>query len=265
MVVQVIPERARDLPVTDRRRAAELATQQHAAMLDLLGKLDAADWERSTDCTGWSIRDVVAHLVGLLEESVRFRVMVRHALTARRRYPTLNLLDGANAVQLDDRRGATPAQLRAEFARLAPRAVRARRRLPALIRRTRPPAGYSMPPDISYGQILDVIVVRDALMHRIDIARACGHEPQLVEADAEVVAQVIRDLDRYWSGPPLVLELTGPAGGRWGLGEGKPVATARLDAVAFCRSLSGRPGTVECEVMGDQEVKRALVAARVPF
>ena len=234
-------------------------------MLELLGKLDTADWERPTDCIGWSVRDVVAHLVGLLEESVRFRVMARHALTARRRYPTLNLLDGGNAVQLDDRRGAAPAELRAEFARLAPRAVRARTRLPALIRRTRPPAGFTLPPDISYGQVLDVIVVRDALMHRIDIARACGREMPLVEGDVEVVAQVIRDLDRYWSGPPLVLELTGPAGGRWRLGEGEPVATARLDAVAFCRSLSGRPGDLDCEVTGDQDVERALVGARVPF
>lgn len=234
-------------------------------MLELLGKLDAADWERPTDCTGWSVRDVVAHLVGLLEESVRFRVMARRALTARRRYPASNLLDGGNAVQLDDRRDATPDQLRAEFARLAPRAVRARRRLPAPVRRIRPPAGYTLPPDISLGQVLDVIVVRDALMHRIDIARACGRQPPFVEADAEVVAQVIRDLDRYWSGRPLVLELTGRAGGRWRLGTGEPVATARLDAVAFCRSLSGRPGALDCQVAGEQDVERALVAARVPF
>ena len=265
MVVQVIAERARNLPVTDRHRAAALATQQHEAILEVLAGLDAADWERPTDCTGWSVRDVVAHLTGLLEESVRFRVMARHALTARRRYPTSNLLDGGNAVQLDDRRGATPAQLRAEFALLAPRAVRARRRLPAPIRRIRPPAGYTLPPDISFGHVLDVIVVRDALMHRVDIALACGREPQLIDTDAEVAAQVIRDLDRYWSGPPLVLELTGPAGGRWRLGEGEPVATARLDAIAYCRSLSGRPGALDCEVEGDQDVECALVAARIPF
>jgi uncharacterized protein (TIGR03083 family) len=238
-------------------------------MLDLVRRLDVADWTRPTDCAGWTVRDVVAHLCGLVEESVRLRVMVRHIRTARHRYPASNLLDGTNAVQLDDRRGAAPARLCAEFARLAPRAVRARKRTPALIRRLRPPAGFALPPDIVFGQVLDVILVRDAWMHRIDIARACGLEPPLIETDAEVVAQVIRDLDRHWSGPPITLELSGPVGGRWLLGEDEPVATARADAVDFCRSLSGRPGDFGCEVggnpAGNLEVQDALRAARVIF
>jgi uncharacterized protein (TIGR03083 family) len=242
-----------------------LATAQHDAFLALLRSLDAADWARPTDCAGWTVRDVVAHVVGLSEEAVRPHVMIRHIILARRRYPALNLLDGTNAVQIDDRCNLTVDQLMADFARLAPRAVRARRRTPKLVRRVKPPAGFALPPDMRLRDVIDVVVVRDAWMHRIDIARACGRELPFIEADAEVVAQVIRDLDRCWRGHPLILDLVGPTGGRWRIGDGNPVATVRLDGVAFCRSLSGRSGELGCEVHGDPEVERALRAARVVF
>jgi uncharacterized protein (TIGR03083 family) len=234
-------------------------------LLTLLRSLDIADWARPTDCAGWTVRDIVAHVVGLSHEAVRPDVMIRHVILARRRYPALNLLDGTNAVQVDDRRNAPTGRLNADFGRLAPRAVRARRRTPELVRRVRPPSGFTLPSDLRFRDVIDVIVVRDAWMHRIDIARACGREVPSIEADTEVVAQVVRDLDRYWSGQPLILELTGPGGGRWRIGDGDPVATARLDAVAFCRSLSGRSGELGCEVHGDPDAERALRAARVVF
>jgi hypothetical protein len=37
----------------------------------LLGELDPADWLRPAECTGWSVRDVVAHMVGGNEELSR--------------------------------------------------------------------------------------------------------------------------------------------------------------------------------------------------
>ncbi len=212
---------------------------------------------------GWSVRDMVSHVVGLMDEAVRVRVMLRHIVTAKRRYPAMNLLDGTNAVQIDDRRQRTEAELLAEFIRLAPRAARARRRVPALIRRTKPPAGFAMPPGVTFGHVLDVVIARDIFMHRVDIARACGRDVVAVESDGEVVAQAVRDLDRGWAGPPLALDLLGA--GRWNLGEGEPVATARVEAVGFARLLSGRAGDLNFDIAGDREVEIALRKARVPF
>ena len=242
-----------------------MATAQHDALLALLRGLDADDWARPTDCAGWTVRDVVAHIAGLCEEAVRLRVMLRHVLVARRHYPALNLLDGSNAAQLDDRRGRTADQLLAELTRLAPRAVRARRRTPGLLRRIKPPGGFTLPPDVRFGYVVDVVVIRDAWMHRIDIARACGRALQTIESDADVVVQVIRDLDRYWAGPALTLELTGVAGGRFRLGDGDPIGAVRADAVELCRSLSGRASGFDVEVDGDPAAEPLIRAARVVF
>lgn len=42
----------------------ELFPEERAALLALLAGLGDADWERPTACAGWSVRDVVAHVLG---------------------------------------------------------------------------------------------------------------------------------------------------------------------------------------------------------
>ncbi len=92
------------------------------------------------------------------------------------------------------------------------------------------------------GYLVDVIHTRDPWLHRVDICRATGREPALTaEHDGRIVANVVAD----WAprhGAPFTLELTGPAGGTFVVGPGGE--QLRLDAVEFCRILSGRaPGT----------------------
>jgi hypothetical protein len=88
-------------------------------------------------------------------------------------------------------------------------------------------------------------------MHRVDIARATGRNLHLTaDHDGVLVADVAAEwLQRH--GRPCRLRLTGPAGGHWVRGEGGPLV--ELDAVEFCRVLSGR---------GDGE---GLLAVQVPF
>ncbi len=88
------------------------------------------------------------------------------------------------------------------------------------------------------GYLMGRIYTRDSWMHRIDIGRATGREPVLTPVhDGRLVDDVVRE----WAaahGAPYSLELTGPAGGRWGTeGAGEQLV---LDAVDFCRSVSGR-------------------------
>jgi hypothetical protein len=88
------------------------------------------------------------------------------------------------------------------------------------------------------GFLTDVCYTRDVWMHRMDIAKAAGREPVLTaEHDGVIVADIVRE----WAarhGQACSLTLTGPAGGTWSWGEGGPSYT--LDAVEFCRILSGR-------------------------
>jgi len=65
---------------------------------------------------------------------------------------------------------------------------------------------------------------------------------------------LVADVVMEWAGrhgQPYTAHLTGPAGGRWSTGEGGPVL--ELDAVEFCRTLSGRAA-------GD-----GLLGVQVPF
>jgi hypothetical protein len=92
--------------------------------------------------------------------------------------------------------------------------------------------------DWTVGYLFDVIHTRDPWIHRIDISGAIGREVALSsDHDGRIVAGVVGD----WAArhvQPFTLTLTGPAGGSFASGAGG--AELELDAVEFCRILSGR-------------------------
>ena len=60
-------------------------------------------------------------------------------------------------------------------------------------------------------------------------------------AEQDVVAQIVRDVARAWTGRAFVLELTGRVEGSWQIGTGDVAGqNVRFDAVELCRALSGR-------------------------
>lgn len=226
---------------TDRRlRHADWMTaaeEEYRRLGAVLAALTDDEWNRSTDCAQWDVHDVVAHLVGLAEAAASIREMRRQGKLGRALRPGEPEIDGMNAVQVRERAAAAPEQLRHDLADVAPRAVHARRHTPALLRRLPIPFG---PPlgTRPLGYLLGRIYTRDAWMHRVDIARATGHPLLLTpEHDGAIVADVVREWARG-HGRPFRLTLTGPAGGAWSSGaEGEQLM---LDAVEFCRILSGR-------------------------
>jgi uncharacterized protein (TIGR03083 family) len=255
---------ARDIPQTSPERAAHVHAAEFRALWAMLEAFDDADWAQPTDCEGWTVREMTAHMVGAAEEALRLRVFARHWLwQGRRRYPRLSQLDAANQCQVDDRRGRSGSDIAAEFAAIGPKAVARLRRHP--LRRMRLPKSDPLLPGAPMTYMFDVISIRDMWMHRVDAARATGRELVLREHDREVVAQVVRDLARQWDGPPLVLELAGPAGGCWTLGDGDPVAFVHADAVGYLRALSGRDDDPELRVSGDAAAGAAVRSARVVF
>jgi uncharacterized protein (TIGR03083 family) len=246
-------------------RAHEVALGELDAFLALLTDLTPDEWELPTDCTRWTVRDMVAHVTGAMDEGAHPRVMARHLVLGRRRYPDLSPLDGINEMQVDDRRHATPADLLAELAELGPKAARARRRMPRLVRERRLPGGTGLPPGSTFGYLFDVIYPRDVWMHRVDVARATGRDLAASATETDVVAQVVRDLGDAWDGPPTRLVLTGHGEGTWTLGTGAPGTTLEADAVEVCRMLSGRDASPSVRVSGDAGAESMLRGARVAF
>jgi hypothetical protein len=120
----------------------------------------------------------------------------------------------------------------------APRALAGRRRTPAFMRAVPITPGPPFEGRWKLGYLLDTIYTRDTWMHRVDIARATGAELVLTpEHDGRIVADVVAEWARR-HGRPFTLHLEGPAGGSFTTGTGGEQIS--IDAVEFCRMLSGR-------------------------
>lgn len=154
-------------------------------------------------------------------------------------------LDALTGLQVEEHAGLSTDELIAKFSRVGPAAARGRRRLPALLRRMplRPKTDVGAGPESwSVGFPFDIVLTRDPWMHRMDIRGATGRTPVLTpDHDGVLVADVVAE----WAGRhgrPFRLTLDSPAGGSFEQGSGGP--EIRLDAVDFCRILSGRPADV---------------------
>jgi uncharacterized protein (TIGR03083 family) len=57
-------EHYEDLGARDREPIVEVLSEEWAAIAALCGAMSDEEWELPTDCPGWSVRDVLSHLVG---------------------------------------------------------------------------------------------------------------------------------------------------------------------------------------------------------
>lgn len=191
---------------------------------------------------------MVGHLIGAAEANASVRENLRQqAWGARHRGEhSDNPLDAVNFLQVSEHRSLTPPERVSRLTALAPRAVNGRMRLPRLLHRVSVPISQSgssagLPPHLRLGHLMDTVYTRDVWMHTLDVARATG---RAVDLSDPVNARIVADVVREWAlqhGQPVELTLTGPCGGRFVAGtDGERM---ELDAVDFCRALSGRtPG-----------------------
>ena len=209
---------AEEIERTSVADAMDLVSIEVTLTVGLLRELDEAEWDLPTVCTGWTVRDVVAHVIGQYEGLARPHRLVRRVRAARR-MPGVGVLDGHNQLQVAQRTGLAPQRLLDELQLWGGRAVRAGNRIPALVRGRMKlsilfPEAVEMPED-SLDYLLRVIGPRDPWMHRIDIATATGRKLTPDDHDATMIAQIAHDLSLAWSGPPVRLRLAGPIGGEW--------------------------------------------------
>lgn len=226
------------IPPVEHREAMVLAAAEYQRFGDLVHGLGAEDWSAPTDCPAWDVRAMVAHVVGAMAGNASIRENLRQLRRASRGDGPL--VDELSALQVRDRTDASPAELVAEFDRLAPRAVKGRTRVPAPLRRW---AGTEvvMPYGTerwTVGYLVDTIYTRDVWMHRIDIARATDRPLDLrPDHDGRLVADLVAEWARR-HGRPFTLVLDGPAGGTFTAGAGGE--RLQVDAIEFARTLAAR-------------------------
>jgi uncharacterized protein (TIGR03083 family) len=227
----------------DHDTAIRLAAAEYDRLADALAALDPDDWARPTDCPAWDVRQMACHTVGMATMSTSPLETMRQQrkAAARAKADGVDPLTALTAVQVDERADWTPQRVVAEARAVGPRATRGRRRTPGFVRRRALPQTQDVGgrhERWTIGFLTDVILTRDPWMHRMDLAGAVGRPPTLSsDHDGVIVADVVAE----WAarhGAPYRLMLTGPAGGSWSHGEGGE--ELELDAVGFCRALSGR-------------------------
>jgi len=219
-----------------RQEAPGLAREEYRRLAELAAQLSSEQWTFPTDCPGWTVRDVLAHVAGSMAgTSLREGLRQRKLAGQRSQASGRNFLDEMNQMHIQERNGLSKRDLVRELTDQILPAVKARRRVPALLRKAPIPTEGDR---LTLGKLLDVILTRDCWMHRIDVCRATGLAPLLsADHDGRLVADVVCDwADRH--GRPFVLRLTGGAGGSFVRPPGGP--EIELDAVEFCRTLSGR-------------------------
>lgn len=215
--------------------AMVLAAAEYSRLITLLESLTEDEWQRPTECTPWTVRDMATHLLGYMRFSCSVREQARQLRAAKRRGGSI--ADSVAALQVEELRDLSPAQILTEIRERAEPAVRGRRRVPAVVRR-----GVRVAAELPVsgrqerwpmGYLVDIIGTRDGWMHRLDLCRALGREPVLTpEHDGRLVADVAGEWARR-HGQPVDLHLTGPAGGHFGTGSGKTALS--YDAITFCR------------------------------
>jgi uncharacterized protein (TIGR03083 family) len=160
-------------------------------LTDLLDDLDAQEWETTSFCTDWRVRDVVGHLTSgpTMTAPRMFKGMVRSGFR-------INRFLSADGRQ----RGSRPVDMvKADFASLIP--------------------SQHVPPRLTPTAMLTDIVV-----HQLDIRRPLGRPRPIPEAHVVAVGDYVRN-DRFLGGRSLSGGIRFRAtDAEWTAGDGPEVA-----------------------------------------
>jgi uncharacterized protein (TIGR03083 family) len=240
-----LPVRATGIPAQTVDEAGQRAREELDRFLAIVESLEGDDWMQPTDCTEWSVRDILAHAAGTAAGWASWGEWFRQYPFNRYMRQADVPVDGINRRQLEDRVGRSPEDLIAELRAVAPKAIRTRLGLPGVLKGMRtdlgPPRGKA---PLRY--LLEIIYMRDMWMHRHDICRATGRTfEQTAAHDGRVVALVMRDIAEALrdslGGRAIRFDLRGAAGGSYLVGLGvEPEAAVEMDVLEFNRLASGR-------------------------
>ncbi|MDQ3986030.1 MAG: maleylpyruvate isomerase family mycothiol-dependent enzyme [Actinomycetota bacterium] len=242
--------------------ARVLAESQLGAMIELLRSLSDEDWEKPTECEGWRVRDIAAHVLGWAEALTSPSEMARLTVATRKyRKQFGDKVHAQNEAQVEMRRNLSTQELIDRLDRSAGRFVSTRAAVGLVSKYV--PLYNSFFGLTTLRFLSDVIFTRDHFMHRIDISRAVDREVKCGNAERRIVQDVVRHWDRN-AAPEARLNLGGPAGGEFVFGAA-PRADIEGDALDFCRLLCGRADPSVMKLDGDTAAARNWLSVPVIF
>ena len=186
----------------DRDVAMTLAATEYDRVVTMFKDFTVEQWAMSTDCPGWDVRAMAGHMLGMAQMVATLPELIRQQATSQRSAKKNGgvSIDSLTALQVAKNANLTAGELVENMRRAAPRAVRGRRRVPAIILNRRMPEEQGVGGQLelwTFGYLFDVILTRDPFMHRLDITQATG-VPMRATADHEGV--LVDDIVREWAG-----------------------------------------------------------------
>ncbi|MBA2624847.1 MAG: maleylpyruvate isomerase N-terminal domain-containing protein, partial [Acidimicrobiia bacterium] len=107
----------------DRSEARVLAATENERVLGLLRSLDDGEWARPTDCPGWDVRALSAHVLGGMEGFTSARQLVHTMRAGRKAAGDGPMIDGITAAQVQERAGLSRAEVLDRMAEAGPKAA----------------------------------------------------------------------------------------------------------------------------------------------
>ena len=241
------------IPAIGHEEAMRLATVEWERLLSVVDDLQDEQWLVQTECPDWNVHEMLGHLLGMLElqsdgEERMRQFGIAGAIAAE---TGAQRIDAMTALQVREHASLSSDALVRALHDTVPRGLAGRSSTTKEQRAAPYPSGLPGEDVWTFGYLFDMVLTRDTWIHRVDICRAIGRAVELSsDHDGRLVADVVADWARR-HGEPFTITLNGPAGDHVSSGSGGPAL--ELDAVEFCRILSGRaPGF-------------GLLATSVPF
>jgi uncharacterized protein (TIGR03083 family) len=238
----------------ERPEATALAEAELLRCADALEALDPGDWSKPTANHLWDVRAMAGHILGMAETFTGMRKLIGVMRAGEKLKGDGPSVDGMTAHQVAITADLSTTELVERLRAAGPESAqwRGSRRLLRNGSLKEDVPGNGGPERWKMGFLFDFVLTRDPWTHRGDLAEATGRPMVLTpEHDGRIVADAVAE----WAtrhGKPFVLELTGPAGGTFVQGHDGEEIT--MDAVEFCRILSGRPAATE-----------GILSVQVPF
>jgi uncharacterized protein (TIGR03083 family) len=265
------------MPVTvDRDHILPILRREYAAIADLCAALDGAEWDLATCLPGWTVKDVLAHIVGT-EAMLNGDPFPEADISGYDHFR--NDIGRSNELWVESMRPCSGPEVLERF-----RAVTARR-LDSLDAMTQAdfdaPSWTPVGPDETYGRFMRVRHF-DCYFHELDIRAATGRpDPDDVAALEEALTEpaaalgyIVGRKARMPEGTTVSIRLTDPAPHTWLVEvtdrarvvdrlDADPTVRIELPPIVFLRLAGGRvpaEPTVDRDVRlgGDVELARRL-------
>ena len=253
----------------------ELQKTAYKAIDDLCASLTDEEWDRPTECPGWTVKDNLSHIIGT-ESGFLGRPAPAHKVE---RKPWIrNDIGQLNEVQVDYRRSRTPPEVLAEFREVV---LERTKQLDAL---TEDDLNADSWTPAGPGTLRDFLAIRvmDCWVHEQDMRRAVGkpggygnelavhafgrHSSAMPFVVGKKVAPpegtiVVFDVEGF---VPLAVEMRAPRAGTVDVPD-EPTVTLHMDHETFTRLACGRGDNADVaenvKIEGDVALGRTVVAS----